>query len=71
MSIPPEIIAPITSAWSLVGAFLYHELTDEFPHAAVVDESTMTTPQLIFLRLLCGPLIWVYGFWRLLGMWGK
>lgn len=36
-----------------------------------VDEANCTRAQLIFLYLACGPALWLYGLWRLLGLWGK
>lgn len=36
-----------------------------------IDESQLTLPQLVCFRLLCGPLVWVYSIWQLLGLWGK
>lgn len=39
--------------------------------APPVNLATITLPQLIALYLVCGPFLWVYAIWRLLGMRGK
>lgn len=54
--------------WFALGWLIHWILTGTY---GVLDTDDLTTPQLIFLRFLCGPAIWVYGFWGLLGMWGR
>ena len=77
---PTSMIVFSLIIWLLFGTLTYSELTARYPNGLstnrsakgpTIDESNATVPQLVFLYLLCGPIIWVYGIWKLLGLWGK
>lgn len=59
-----DIYLPLILIWCVSGMGAHITIMD------VRRAGELTIPQILFLRLLCGPLIWLYGFWRLLGMFG-
>lgn len=60
---------PLLFAHLVGGLIVWNGLT-QGPYRAF-DESDLSIAQLIFLRVLCGPALWFYSIWQLLGYLGK
>ena len=56
-------------SWSIIGVIVFLFSTQTLPPPINLAETTRA--QRVFLYVVCGPFMWVYGIWCLLGYVGK